>query len=37
MFGISLNDVIGFAITYKWWIIVSLPFVIAILALKARG
>lgn len=37
MFGITLNDVIGLAIAYKWWIIAALPFVIAIMALKARG
>ena len=37
MFGITLNDVIGFAITYKWWFFAGIPFVIAIMALKARG
>lgn len=37
MFGITLNDVIGFVIAYKWWIFAALPFVIAIMALKARG
>lgn len=37
MFGITLNDLIGLAIAYKWWIFACLPFVIAILALKARG
>lgn len=37
MFGITLNDVIGFAITYKWWIFALLPFGIAIMALRARG
>jgi hypothetical protein len=37
MFGISLNDVINFVVLYKWWFIATLPFVIAIMALKARG
>ena len=37
MFGIELNDVIGFVITYKWWFFALVPFAIAIMALKARG
>jgi hypothetical protein len=37
MFGITLNDVIEFAVVYKWWIVALLPFAIAIMALKARG
>lgn len=37
MFGITMNDVIGFAIMYKWWFFAIIPFAIAIMALKARG
>lgn len=37
MFGITLNDVIGFVILHKWWFIALVPFVIAMMALKARG
>lgn len=37
MFGMTLNDLIGLAIQYKWWLFALLPFVIAIMALKARG
>ena len=37
MFGISTNDLIAFAIEYKWWFIALIPFGIAVMALKARG
>lgn len=37
MFGITLNDVVGFVITHKMWFFALLPFVIAIMALRARG
>lgn len=37
MFGITVNDIIGFAITYKWRLIAVIPFAVAIMALKARG
>lgn len=37
MFGITLNDVINFVIIYKWWFFALVPFVIAMMALKARG
>lgn len=35
--GISTYDIINFIVTYKWWIIAAIPFVIAIQALRARG
>jgi hypothetical protein len=37
VFGIEINDVIGFAIEYKWWFFALIPFGIAVMALKARG
>lgn len=37
MLGITLNDVIGFIITYKWWLIALSPFAIGIMIVKVRG
>lgn len=34
---ISGSDVYWFVMEYKWWLAATLPFVIAILALKMRG
>ncbi len=33
----DLGDVIQFVVTYKWWFFALVPFVIAVVVLKARG
>lgn len=37
MDSLDLSSVVQFIVTYKWWLAVAVPFVIAILALRARG
>jgi hypothetical protein len=35
--NIGPEDIIEFVVTYKWWIAVIIPFVLAVMALRARG
>jgi len=35
--GIGPEDIIQFVVDYKWWIVVLVPFVLAVMALRARG
>lgn len=37
MFGITFDDLIAFAIAYKWWIIALSPLVLVLIILKIRG
>jgi hypothetical protein len=32
-----LGDPVGFVLTHKWWFIACVPFVIAVMVLRARG
>ncbi len=35
--NIGPEDIIQFVVDYKWWIAVIIPFVIAVMVLRARG
>ena len=37
MDSVDTSSIVQFVVTYKWWFAVAVPFVIAIMVLRARG